>query len=100
FSLRDVLQQFRAQGIDFRSVRIAGGGARSACWRQVVADILGVEVHLPRVTDASFGAALLAGVGAGLFADEYAAALACTETVDLTIPMAHVSVLYEELFDL
>jgi xylulokinase len=100
FSLRDVLEQFRARGIDIRSVRIAGGGARSACWRQVVADILGVEVHLPRITDASFGAALLAGVGAGLFADEYAAALACTETVARTTPMTHVSALYEELFDL
>lgn len=100
FSLRDVLEQFRARGIDFRSVRIAGGGARSACWRQVVADILGVEVRLPRVTDASFGAALLAGVGAGVYADEYAAALACTGTVDRIVPRPHVRGLYEELFDL
>jgi len=100
FSLRDVLEQFRARGIDIRSVRIAGGGARSACWRQVVADILGVEVYLPRVTDASFGAALLAGIGAGLFADEYAAALACTEIVARTAPRADGGALYEELFDL
>lgn len=100
FSLRDVLEQFRARGIDIRSVRIAGGGARSACWRQIVADVLGVEVHLPRVTDASFGVALLAGVGAGLFADEYAAALACTDTVDRTVPTASVGGLYAELFDL
>jgi xylulokinase len=97
FSLRDILEQFRAQGMDMRSVRVAGGGARSACWRQIVADVLGVEVLLPEVTDASFGAALIAGVGAGLFADE-AAAAACTRIIGRAEPDAHRSAYYDELF--
>jgi len=100
FSLRDVLEQFRAQNMDMRSVRIAGGGAKSACWRQIVADVLGVEVLLPRVTDASFGAALLAGVGVGLFANERAAANACTSIVERAEPDAPRSAFYEELFGL
>jgi len=74
FSLRDVLGEFRAQGLDLTEARIVGGGARSATWRQIVADVLGVRIVLPAVTDASFGAALLAGVAAGFFADERAAA--------------------------
>jgi xylulokinase len=100
FSLRDVLEQFRAQGMDMRSARIAGGGAKSACWRQIVADVLGVAVLLPRVTDASFGAALLAGVGTGLFANERAAAQTCTSIVAQAEPNAHRSAFYEELFGL
>ena len=81
FSLRDVLEQFRAQGLDLAEARIIGGGARSATWRQIVADVLGVRILLPRVTDASFGAALLAGVGVGLFADERSAVQQCVDIV-------------------
>jgi xylulokinase len=81
-------------------VRMAGGGARSACWRQIVADVLGVEVLLPRVTDASFGAALLAGVGVGLFENERAAANACTEVIGGARPDARRSQFYDELFGL
>ena len=99
-SLRDVLEQFRAQGMNMQSVRIAGGGARSACWRQIVADVLGVEVLLPRVTDASFGAALLAGVGVGLFENERAAANDCTQVIGGARPDARRAQFYEDLFGL
>ena len=53
FSLCDVLGEFRAQGIEVSQVRIIGGGSRSATWRQIVADVLGVRVELPERTDAS-----------------------------------------------
>ena len=43
-------------------------GARSALWRQILADVLGTEVATVNVTQgAAFGAAVLAGVGAGVF---------------------------------
>lgn len=73
FSLCDVLGEFRAQGIEVSQVRIIGGGSRSATWRQIVADVLGVRVELPERTDASSGVALLAAVAAGCHADERAA---------------------------
>lgn len=59
FSLRDVLEQFRARGMDVKRARIIGGGSKSAVWRQIVADVLNVEILLPETTDASFGAALI-----------------------------------------
>ncbi|MFG1464712.1 xylulokinase [Xanthobacter sp. DSM 24535] len=70
YSLRDCLLALRAKDLDFTTARLTGGGAKSALWRQIVADVLNVEVELPAVADASFGAALLAGVGVGLYADE------------------------------
>ena len=73
FSLRDVLGEFDKQGLPIREARIIGGGARSSLWRQVIADILGLRIVQPEYTDASYGVALLAGVGAGFFADERAA---------------------------
>ncbi|MDP3524133.1 MAG: FGGY-family carbohydrate kinase, partial [Hoeflea sp.] len=76
FSLRDCRDALVGQGLDFSTARLIGGGTRSSLWCQIVADVLGVEVELPGNGDASFGAALLAGVGAGVFADEAAAAKA------------------------
>ena len=47
---------------------LAGGGARSPAWRQIVADVFGLPVHRLAVADQSAaGAALLAGAGIGLF---------------------------------
>ncbi|OZA91925.1 MAG: xylulokinase, partial [Azorhizobium sp. 39-67-5] len=74
YSLKDCLLALRGQGLDFSTARLTGGGARSALWRQIVADVLDVEVELPAVADASFGAALIAGVGIGAYADARAAA--------------------------
>ncbi len=74
YSLRDCRDVLRAKGLHFDTARLTGGGSTSALWRQIVADVLNVDVELPAVADASFGAALLAGVGVGVYADERAAA--------------------------
>jgi xylulokinase len=100
FSLREIADQFRAQGMHFDSARIIGGGARSALWRGVVADVLGIYVVLPAVTDASFGAALLAGVGVGIFEDEISAVRHCARTVETIAPNPAHRALYDELFGL
>lgn len=100
FSLRDVLGAFRAQGLDLSEARIVGGGARSALWRQIVADVLGVRIVLPAVTDASYGAALLAGVAAGFFADERAAVRHAQGTRDIHEPDPARAARYTELFSI
>jgi xylulokinase len=98
YSLRDVLDQFRAQDMDIKTARIIGGGSKSATWRQIVADVLNVEILLPETTDASFGAALLAGVGIGVFQDELTAAQTCARVIGRALPNpANVGV-YDELF--
>lgn len=98
FSLRDVLDQFRAQGMDIKTARIIGGGSRSAIWRQIVADVLNVEIQLPETTDASFGAALLAGVGVGVFTDELSAAKSCARIIGRSLPNPANVVFYDKLF--
>lgn len=98
FSLRDVLDQFRAQGMDIKTARIIGGGSKSKIWRQIVADALNVEILLPETTDASFGAALLAGVGVGVFPDEMTAATRCARVVERALPDAANVAFYNDLF--
>ena len=66
FSLRDTFEIFREMGVPVESVRVGGGGARSALWRQIQADVYGRAVQTVEAEEgAAYGAALLAGVGAG-----------------------------------
>ena len=74
FTLRDCLEVLRRQQPGFSSARLIGGGARSALWRQIIADVTGLTIELPKQGDASFGAALIAGIGSGIFAGTDAAA--------------------------
>jgi xylulokinase len=70
YSLRDTFALFDELGIPVHSVRLGGGGARSPLWRQIQADVYGHTVQVLAAEEgAAFGAALLAGVGAGAWPD-------------------------------
>jgi xylulokinase len=69
FSQRQGLELMRGAGAAADVVRGAGGGLRSALWRQIMADVLRVSIQTTRQTaGAARGAAVLAGLGVGLFA--------------------------------
>jgi len=81
YGLKDSLDIVEEQQLRVVQVRLAGGGARSALWRQIQADVFGREVVTTRVEDAAaFGAALLAGVGVGVYAS---CEEACSNTVGI-----------------
>lgn len=66
FSLRDSLEIFKEIGAPIDAIRLGGGGARSPLWRQIQADVYGHAVETIEADEgAAFGAAILAGVGAG-----------------------------------
>ncbi|HPM76270.1 MAG TPA: xylulokinase [bacterium] len=79
FGLRDCLELMRVAGVEPRKMLISGGGARSALWRQIIADVFDCEtVTVNAVEGAAFGAALLAGVGGEVWPD---APTACMQTI-------------------
>ncbi len=66
FSLRDTFTLFGEMKVAVSKIRLGGGGARSPLWRQIQADIYGSEVEIVEAEEgAAYGAAILAGVGAG-----------------------------------
>ena len=66
--IRDMIEQWLRAGLEVRSLRIGGGATRSALWNQIQADVYGRPVETLRVGESTvLGAALLGGVGAGLF---------------------------------
>ncbi len=86
YSLLDAAQVLAEAGLSFRDLRIIGGGAKSALWRRIVADVMGMPVMVPKAGDSSFGSALVAGVGIGLFPDVRTAVELCVRFAEPISP--------------
>lgn len=70
FDLRWMMADIHDAGIESRQLRMVGGAASSSAWPGIVADITHLPVVIPSITEAaSYGAAILAGVGSGSFPD-------------------------------
>jgi xylulokinase len=81
FELRNNLDLLRRAGVTIKELHAVGGGTRSPLWLQLKADICQIPLRVPEVTEAAcLGAALLAGVAAGIYPD---VAAAVTQTVHL-----------------
>ena len=82
YGLRDSLELMRVLGLSIGQVRASGGGVRSPLWRQILADVFDTEIVTVNVTEgAAYGAALLAGVGAGVYGN---VAEACNTAIRVT----------------
>ncbi|HZJ46497.1 MAG TPA: xylulokinase, partial [Pyrinomonadaceae bacterium] len=81
FSLRDSFEILKEMGVPAQNVRLAGGGARSALWRQIQADIYGQPVEIVEAEEgAAYGVALLAGVGTKAWSSVDEACLSVVKT--------------------
>jgi len=83
FGLRDSFELMKNAGLEnITQVRVTGGGARSLLWRQILADVFGVEIVTVNAGEgAAYGAALLAAIGSGVFKSVESA---CAETIRIT----------------
>ena len=100
FALRDIVDRFEAMGLGGEELRVVGGGARSALWLQIKADVTGHPVRAVRGDHAtSAGAAMLAGVAAGFFADLDEAAARTVRLADEPVrPRPDTADIYEEAY--
>jgi xylulokinase len=81
YSLEDTFTLFAELGIPVSAIRLGGGGARGALWRKIQAGIYGQAVEVLTAEEGgAFGCALMAGVGAGRWAnlDE-----ACSQAIEV-----------------
>jgi len=96
YALRDSLELMRELGLRFDEVRASGGGANSPFWRRMMADAFHAPVVATRVTEgAAYGAALLAAVGAGVFASVEEASRSVVETAGRFEPDPAASEAYD-----
>ena len=70
FAMRDVVERLGELEVNVEAIRVLGGGAKSRVWAQIRADMTGLPVEIPEVTDtAPIGSGLLAAVAVGIEPD-------------------------------
>lgn len=99
YSLRDSIEILRDTGISIDKVNVMGGGAKSALWRQIQANIYNAQVVRMNMEEGpAAGAALLAAVGAGVFKDLKEACDAVLKVKDITEPVQKDVEIYDEFY--
>jgi xylulokinase len=100
FSLRDALEIMRGLGVPVEDVRATGGGARSCLWRELQADVYGTPVRRTVADEGpAYGAALLAGVASGTYADVDEASSVVELREEVTEPDPERVKAYEEHYE-
>lgn len=101
YALRDILDCFDTMGLAGEEVRVVGGGARSQTWLQIKADVTRRPMRaLTGDAATSGGAAMLAAVAAGMFADVADAAAHCVELApEPILPRRETASVYAEGYD-
>lgn len=70
FGMRHNLEKMADEDIDVKLINAVGGGAKNLGWMQLIANIADVDVRIPQgISGASYGDAILAGIGVGLYKD-------------------------------
>jgi xylulokinase len=101
FSLKDTLTVFAELNVPVRAIRLGGGGARSPLWRQIQADVYAQPVEIVAAEEgAAYGAALLAGVGAGMWPSADAACDAVIHVAHRIAPESTASAKLQDLYAL
>jgi xylulokinase len=98
FSVRDLLAS--SPGHAAATARLLGGGARSPTWRAIIANVTGLTMEIPESADASFGAALAAGLGAGVFSSPRDAIEKCVRLAATVTPDTKTHEFYSNLFNI
>ncbi len=102
FGLKDSFTLIQNAGLgEITQVRASGGGTKSALWRQILASVLEAELVTVNTTEgAAYGAALLAGVGAGHWPEVESACEAAIKVTGSTLPVEDRANAYRQIYPL
>ncbi len=100
YAFRDIFSLIQESGLrEIRQVRVSGGGMKNAFWRQMLASVLGNELVTVNTTEgAAFGAALLAGVGAGNWSDVPSACQSAIKITGTIVPVEREKEIYQQAY--
>jgi xylulokinase len=100
FGMRDALEIMQQMNVAITQVRASGGGARSAFWQQLQADIYNQPIVITNATEGpAYGVALLAGVGTGVWKSVEAACRQSNKQVNHIKPNTTRPELYQRYFE-
>jgi xylulokinase len=101
FGIKDSFTLIQNAGLGkITQVRASGGGTKGALWRRIMASVLNAELVTVNTTEGgAYGAALLAGVGAGAWSDVVSACNACIKITGSTLPVPADVETYEKSYE-
>jgi D-xylulose kinase len=101
FEIKENIEVMKELKTEIRELRVTGGATRSQTWNQITADVTGVTVLKGAIEEAtSLGAAILAGVGAGIYKGVADAADKMVAITEKYLPNNENLQLYSKLFDI
>ena len=96
FGIRDSLEVARSQGIDVKRSKICGGGAKSALWKRIFANVLNMKLDIVESEQGpGMGGAMLAMVANGAYPSVQAVCDKLVKVVDTVSPEPELVALYE-----
>ena len=99
FAIRDSFEVAKGLGITPDHSMICGGGAKSALWRVILANVLNIRLDIPQTEEGpGYGAAMLAMVGCGIYPDVRSCADALVRVTDKVEPVPELAARYEERY--
>lgn len=99
FALRDSMEVARQLGIQVKRTKICGGGAKSALWVRIIANVLDMEVDLiANEQGPAMGAAMLAAIAAGDYKNVQEAADLLVHVVATVKPQPEIAAKYEQRY--
>ncbi len=100
FAIRDSFEVAKASGIEITESFLVGGGAKSPLWRRILANVLGIKLHILRTEQGpGMGAVILGMVGTGLYKTVDEAAFALSEIAQTIYPEEGLASLYEDRYN-
>ena len=101
YSQRDCLEALECAGVELKGITATGGGGTSPLWRQMLADVLSLPVITVQNREGpALGAAILAGVGAGLYPSVQEACKKLIRTNPAQQPIAENTAKYMPYYDI
>lgn len=101
FAMRDSLEVAKSLGIDIKRTTICGGGAKSSLWKQIMANVLNLEVDIIENEEGpGYGGAILAAVGCGEYESVEAASKELVKITDTVKPDPELVLKYEERYQI
>ncbi len=102
FGLKDSFTLIQNAGLGaITQIRASGGGTQSVLWRQILASVLNAELVTVNTTEGgAYGAALLAGVGAGAWNDVVSACHTCIKITGSTSPDPSQVEVYQKAYSI
>jgi xylulokinase len=100
YEIRRSLQSILATGVQCDEIRAIGGGGKSRLWRQIKADVIGIPYCRINIDEGgTFGAAVMAGVGVGVYSDLVSPIERIIKVVEREEPRDEYKEIYNDLYN-